>query len=71
MSKIVIGILIYPCISMANVDVVNMATDIRMCSDTVKVEYREIAGINYGYYRGNFFRLRKVMFVKEPETVLR
>lgn len=71
MSKVITSILLYPCLSMASADAVNATTDIKMCPDTVKVEYREIAGINYGYYRNNFFRLRKVMFVKGNKTILR
>lgn len=71
MSKIIVAILISPCISAADVDVANRSTDIKMCPNTVEVIKREITGINYGYYRQNFFRLRKVVIAENSKPMLR
>ena len=68
MSKIIIGILIYPCISGMAADPANRMTDVQMCANTVFVHERVvITQIAYAQSQHNYFRLRKM--VAKPVVV--
>jgi hypothetical protein len=61
MSKLIVGILIYPCISVATIDPVGRLTDLEMCANTVKIEERSMpAEFDYAKYQHNFFRSQRL-----------
>jgi hypothetical protein len=62
-SKIVVAILIAPCISIADVNTASNTTEIRACPNTVKIE-TIIAPerLRYARYQDNAFRFMKVIF---------
>ena len=60
MSKVIVGLLIYPCISGLTDDPVRRVTDVRMCANTVFVhEQVVIPQLVYAQNQHNYFRLRK------------
>ena len=63
MSKIVVAILIAPCISIADVNTASNTTEIRACPNTVKIE-TIIAPerLRYARYQDNAFRFMKVIY---------
>lgn len=72
MIKLVVSILVYPCISGAAVNPVANSTEIYACPNTVRIEQREMdRRIVYGRYADNFFRLRRIMAQEGPRVVLR
>lgn len=61
MSSILVTMLVYPCISLADVNRERRHTEIFMCPDTVKVTTKTlVTAQDYAKYRHNFFRLRNV-----------
>jgi hypothetical protein len=62
-SKIVVAILIAPCISIADVNTASNTTEIRACPNTVKIE-TIIAPerLRYARYQDNAFRFMKVIY---------
>ena len=63
MSKIIVAILIAPCISIANVNTASNTTEIMACPNTVKIETIVAPErLRYARYQGNAFRFMKAMF---------
>lgn len=68
MIKLVVSILISPCISVAEIDAASNLTDIRACPKTVKIEQMLVPKqIIYARYQDNPFRFMKVMAAKEKQ----
>ena len=63
MSKIIVAILIAPCISIADVDTASNTTDIMACPNTVKFETIVAPEqLRYARYQDNAFRFMKIIF---------
>lgn len=62
MSKLVVAILIAPCISTADVSTASNTTEVRACPDTVKIQTVVVPKqLRYARYQGNAFKFMKVI----------
>jgi hypothetical protein len=64
-TKVVLAILIAPCISTAQVDTAANSTDIHACAGTVRIEQRvTLSQLKFARHQGNAFRFMKAVAAK-------